>query len=235
MNSAVESMHPDADRRLIVGKHQKATFAVCASAMSMASPVWNRMFKAPNADTACTWREPSLTELELIDDDPAAFRIVLMAVHYQFEELGQLAFNDLHNVECIASIAMLCDKYDTARLLKPWIQQWIASAIRGHRPSLAFLYNDTINWLNIAYVFNRKDILKTTIRCIGLNIEAAQETNPGSPSAKLQPPSWQSLLLKDAIPDITGELQNVEKSRLDTDLSRSQVNDNAIRNCPGAS
>lgn len=202
----VEVMHPDADRRLIVGTDSQVTFAVCASAMSMASPVWRCMFKAPDASAAYTWRDPTFTELKLDEDDPNAFRVVLLAVHYRFEDLEDL---DVSGVKSLASIAALSDKYDVARIIKPWMQPWIAKAARYAPPSQENWNDFTVPWFNIAYVFKNEDILRKTIRCIGreVELEKIHGINDVVEVRGKQRNVAKAYMLKDMIPDITGEFQ----------------------------
>ena len=193
----VEILHKDADRRLIVGDNPKVKFAVCASVMSMASPVWNRMFKTPDADAAYTWRDTGVTEFELDEDDPDAFRILLMAAHLRFQDLAELKFL---NYEQLGSIAVLCDKYDTAQLMEPWIRLWIENASKHQAFWNMWLGQHTVHLLNIAYVFRDQDMLKNSIRCVGQNMRLEVQTQSYPSSGNMQ-------MLKMIIPDIIGEFQ----------------------------
>ena len=194
MASSVETMHADADRRLVVGDDPKVTFAVCASAMSMVSPVWNRMFKLSDANASYTWRDTGLTEHELKEDDPDAFRVILMAVHFRFKELRELCITSF---EFLESIAALCDKYDTAHLLKPWVPMWISKVLGPEDLSEDKFEGDlTVAWLNIACVFGEKEILKTMVRCIGREMEVEN-----------QDIFIQDYLLDNITPHVIGKLQ----------------------------
>jgi hypothetical protein len=93
------------DLTLIVGP-EKFRFQVSSHALRFASPVWRAMLTGP-------FREATATEISFEDDDPAAMRILLLMAHLQFPKVPQqLSFDTLVN------LASLCDKYDTASLVK---------------------------------------------------------------------------------------------------------------------
>ena len=201
----MEVMHPDADRHLIVGTGRKVTFAVCASSMSKGSPVLKHMFRSPDANAAYSWPDPDKTEFELDEDDPDAFRVVLLAIHLRFNDLGERNISDIGT---LSSLAVLCDKYDVAHLVKPWVQSWIRQAAESSTPSEDLVDDCTTPWLNVAYVFRVENILKKTIRCIGRNIQFEEiEENADDPNGKKEYGLLQAHLYSDMIPDIPiGEL-----------------------------
>lgn len=107
------------DRTLIIGDPENASeqkiIRVNSGVMKLASPVWNAMLSSPFA-------ERTMSEIPFPDDSPQAFLIILQIAHFYFsdlpEKISQEEFRDL---------AVLCDKYDTVRLAKPFVlsQGWL--------------------------------------------------------------------------------------------------------------
>ena len=69
-----------------------------------------------------TFSEASSDQSEPIhfgDDNPDALLILLNAAHLRYAQVpATLEFQELYDV------AVLCDKYDTAQLVQPWIEHW---------------------------------------------------------------------------------------------------------------
>lgn len=94
-----------------------STFLVSAKAMSLASPVWRTML-----DPEGPWRKQSSSwgSLRLMDDEPGALLILLDIAHLAFHEVpGTPSF------EKLVQLSVLCDKYDTVPLVRPWVARWI--------------------------------------------------------------------------------------------------------------
>ena len=58
-------------------------------------------------------------EVHFAEDDAAAIILILRIAHLQFRELPDSL--DFHQ---LISLAVVCDKYDTTALIRPWIEQW---------------------------------------------------------------------------------------------------------------
>lgn len=90
------------------------SYIVSSTVMSFASPVWKVLF-----DPQGQFMEATAKEAYLLDDDPDMLLVLLRISHLQFHELPTgLSFTQLLNM------AILCDKYDTVRIVRPWIRQW---------------------------------------------------------------------------------------------------------------
>ena len=86
--------------------------------MRLASPVWEKML-----DPQGHFRESfSNGEVQFVEDDAAALLLILRIAHLQFREVPKV----LHFQELV-NLAVVCDKYDTAGLARPWIKQWETS------------------------------------------------------------------------------------------------------------
>ncbi|KAI9702673.1 MAG: hypothetical protein M1820_006057 [Bogoriella megaspora] len=174
-SSTIETMHTNADRRIIVGEENQFTFAVCSSAMSLACVAWSKMFSPPDVNARYTYTEQYQTDIEFPDDDPEPLRIVLKIIHLRFSELPKTVDFGL-----LGSLAALCNKYDLSHLVQAWAGSWI-DAIKD-KPSVLYVSESTIPWLNIAYVFRDLTILKNAALAMVTNmtLTSMEDTNGNS-------------------------------------------------------
>ena len=138
------------DRRLTVGALEtRKTFAVSSWAMSHASPVWQAMLN-PRDDFV---EAQAGADLHFPEDEPPTILILLNIAHLQFKKLPEtLEFEEL------LKLAVACDKYDTAALVRPWLSKWTRSiADSANRPG----YEE---WLFIAYTFGCIQIFELVMR-----------------------------------------------------------------------
>ena len=127
---------PSGDLTVQVGgnEHQKA-FIVSSKAMCLASHVWRKMLEPTSL---CEQKRVDLT-----DDDPEALLLLLQISHLQFSKVP------LHvEYTLLVHLAILCDKYEMAQLLLPWITPWQAD----WKPHA--LKEGYENMLSVAWVFS---------------------------------------------------------------------------------
>ena len=94
------------------------TFIVSSAVMRLASPVWEKML-----DPQGHFRESfSNGEVQFVEDDAATLLLILRIAHLQFRKVPKAL-----NFQGMVNLAVLCDKYDTAGLVRPWIKQWETS------------------------------------------------------------------------------------------------------------
>lgn len=138
------------DLSLLVGEGEnQMTFRVSSKAMCLASPVWRVML-----DPSGPFKEarPENDSVILPEDDAQALQILLYIAHLQFHSIPEtLSFTQLLN------LAIICDKYDTARLIFPWFHKWEISfknsALElGHECSLliAWVFRDLGTFKDVA-------------------------------------------------------------------------------------
>ena len=91
------------------------TFVVSSAVMRLASPVWRTML-----DPQGHFMESSSDgTVHFAEDNAAALLLILRIAHLQFRKVPDvLEFHEL------ISLAVVCDKYDTAGLVRPWIKTW---------------------------------------------------------------------------------------------------------------
>jgi hypothetical protein len=105
------------DRELTVAYSDGCdTFIVSSVAMSLASPVWNKIMNPPFGDPADSAKKP----VSFLEDNAEALLILLRIAHLQFKEVpSELDYTTLFN------ISVLCDKYDCLDITQPWMHMWL--------------------------------------------------------------------------------------------------------------
>lgn len=138
------------DLTVVVGTDDDCQpYDVCSTALRLASPVWDRMLD-PNGHFAESKEAASGKRVVALPDDPSAmFLVVLNIVHLKFQDLPEtITFRNL------VDLAVLCDKYDIIRIVRPWIGEWQ----KPHRETT--LKAGFEEWLFIAWVFGESDLYK---------------------------------------------------------------------------
>lgn len=138
-------------------------YIVSSTVMSLASPVWKVLF-----DPQGQFQEATAKEAYLLDDDPDMLLILLRISHLQFHELpAMLTFVQLLN------LAILCDKYDTVRIVRPWIRQWQEpledlALTPGYEEWLfiAWTFGDSVTFKNLAQQLAKSCLTNQFGHCI---------------------------------------------------------------------
>ena len=137
------------------------TYVASSQVLCLASPVWKVMF-----DPQGPWaRQSSNTEgFKMYDDDPKALLILLDIAHLNFNRIPRTL-----TLEQLFQIAILCDKYDTVKLIQPWIKNW-SHELQSRRP-----VNDPENleWLFIAWSLGNEPIYETLFKKVVLKMNAS--------------------------------------------------------------
>ena len=133
-------------RLLITYSNDCIAVGVSSHAMSLASPVWNKILhppfsKLPSQEKGSDDSGP----IDFSEDNGEALLLLLRIAHLQFNKVpSTLTF------ESILDVAILCDKYDCVGLVSPWLSSWLLkeetqSMEQGHE-----------EWLFIAWVFGKE-------------------------------------------------------------------------------
>ncbi|KAK0516482.1 hypothetical protein JMJ35_001085 [Cladonia borealis] len=94
------------------------TFLVSSAVMRIASPVWRIMFD-PQGHFMESQRSLTHGDVDFPEDDPDALLCILRIAHLQFRKIPEtLDYAKLLN------LAIICDKYDTVALVRPWVAKW---------------------------------------------------------------------------------------------------------------
>lgn len=109
---------PKGDIIFLVGPDDDRTkIQVSSKALGLASPVFLAWFSPRYLEGTPTESGAPRT-VRLPDDDPAAMTILCYVLHFQSDQVSMTSFTVFEN------LALLCDKYDCSRALKPWATSW---------------------------------------------------------------------------------------------------------------
>ncbi|EAU34574.1 predicted protein [Aspergillus terreus NIH2624] len=117
---SVEETDPDGNVTLLIEGQSRARFLVSSKILSMASPVFARLF-GQRFYEGTQMANLSCPTIPLHEDDPVAMRIIIRILHYQEPEQGVSV-----DAETLAKISIHCDKYDCVKALNPWVFKWFS-------------------------------------------------------------------------------------------------------------
>lgn len=119
INGSTVHLDPSGDLTLFIGEatDTQATAIVSSRVIRLASPIWRAML---NPDNSFKESNPANQEITFPEDDAEAFMILLNIAHLQFLNVP----SNIKNVRKLLNIAILCDKYDTVTLVRPWLPGW---------------------------------------------------------------------------------------------------------------
>ena len=96
------------------------TFLVSSAVMCLASKVWRAMLHSGSRFTEAQILADTCKQAHFYDDDPEALLILLSIAHLAFRKVP------VHmEWSLLLNMAVLCDKYDTVSITRPWLTQWV--------------------------------------------------------------------------------------------------------------
>lgn len=116
----LEKLDAEGDVTLVVGGNsmKPRQFLVSSRCLSLASPVFAKLFGPHFLEGSQMAKHGSVT-IHLDEDDAKGMGIILGILHHQeTPEIGKLSAKE------VATVAICCDKYDCARVIRPWIANW---------------------------------------------------------------------------------------------------------------
>lgn len=119
-----KDVYRNGDLMLVVGEDfgPAHRFRVSRDTMCMASPVWRAMLSRDGQ-----FSEASQKEVTFGVDDPEALLLILQIAHLEFSEALQKI-----NLQKLVDVAILCDKYDTVAMVRPFIPGWVQPFLCDH-------------------------------------------------------------------------------------------------------
>lgn len=159
----LELYEPDVEGDVGQSSEPQCTFRVSSKVMGLASPVLHALF-APAIlqnlnDSPPVENAPyhSRRLLRLYGDNEAALLILLHAAHLR----PSLIPNNV-SIDLFHQIAVVCHKYDMAKILLMWPRIWTHGLPRT---------TDVGNWLEIAWVFQMVKLLNQITRRLILHLK----------------------------------------------------------------
>ncbi|QDS73114.1 hypothetical protein FKW77_001026 [Venturia effusa] len=136
-----KDIYRNGDLILVVGEDfgPAHRFRVSRDTMCMASPVWSAMLSRDGQ-----FCEAARKEVTFADDDPDALLLILQIAHLQFQEAYEVM-----ELEELLEVAILCDKYDTVAMVRPFIPRWVEPFLRRGYDELS----GDEEYLTIAWTF----------------------------------------------------------------------------------
>lgn len=161
------------------GDARKA-FVVSSAVMCLASPIWSKIF-SPAGQFLEAAPCYGIREVRFGGDNAKALLLILRIIHLQFREVPEeIRFNDLLNV------AVLCDKYDMAEIVNPWIPRWM-----GQWESSATDVGRE-GWLFISWTFGMRRMYEKVAKNLVLNLAIGDDgqtpDNDGTALTRRLPP-----------------------------------------------
>ncbi|KAK6823342.1 hypothetical protein RU639_005902 [Aspergillus parasiticus] len=114
----VERIDPDGNVILRVEGRNVAQFLVSSKILSVASPVFAKLFSSKFSE-GMQMISSTCPTISLYEDDPAAMRTIIKILHYQ----DPMQDNPI-TAEAFAILAIHCNKYDCIRAITPWTFKW---------------------------------------------------------------------------------------------------------------
>lgn len=96
----------------------KQSFQVSSSVLSLGSPVFAAMLNSTFLEGSLP-TDGTIRTISLQEDNPRPVTTLLNILHFQSQRVLVGSFTQLDQ------LAILCDKYDCARALKPWTGLWL--------------------------------------------------------------------------------------------------------------
>lgn len=140
-----------------------------------------------------------MQELDFTEDDTKALGILFQVAHLQFEQVPvTLGYKQL------VEVATLCDKFDCAKLVKPWLEVWL----KGEESKSMVIGQE--NWLFIAWVFGRREVFETLAKRLVMEIRISESgglcSKFGMPLEEPMPPAITGMLSSTFISRLFGEM-----------------------------
>ncbi|PWW77322.1 hypothetical protein C7212DRAFT_185241 [Tuber magnatum] len=114
MDSTTKVIDPYGDVLAILPT-TSAKLQISSKVLSTASPVFRSMFSPRFREGAALTSATGLTEIEFPDDSPEALETIFNVLHFRHNCVGEDFDRDV-----LYEIALVVDKYDLTRALRPW-------------------------------------------------------------------------------------------------------------------
>lgn len=108
----------------VVGVGVVASFRIHSGNLCRASSVFRAMLTGSFREARRRTDSEQWT-VELPDDDPTAFGLLLMIIHSHFDKVPSAI-----DIQALYDITILTDKYDMTAILRPWASTWLLSINR---------------------------------------------------------------------------------------------------------
>lgn len=176
-----------ADLRLIgTCDDKRIVFHVSSQAMALASPIWEKFINPPfprllsedegEGDGEGDVAFPQDKQVDFSEDKGEALLMLLWIAHLQFSKVPILM-----SFRSIVALAVLCDKYDCAGLVKPWLPFWLMNEpTQWKEPNHE-------EWLLIAWVFGKDETFTELAKKLVKEVKTNEEGDCLTPTGEIMP------------------------------------------------
>jgi hypothetical protein len=148
---------------------------VSSQVMSVASPVFNTMFRPKAYKEGSILAREGLVQVSLPDDSPQAMAVLCDIFHLQSSKVPLAHIT----VDLLDEIATMVDKYDCAEAIQPWPEFWlvqesIQSSLKQHE---RFTFGQAARWTHISCHLGYRELFEkfTSIMSRLANLEDMDE------------------------------------------------------------
>ncbi|KAH6674272.1 hypothetical protein B0J14DRAFT_653575 [Halenospora varia] len=134
---------------------EKRRLRVSSKAMSIASPVFRAMLVPDRFEEGRALSEGA-AEIELPDDDPAAFTIIVFILHHRNRQVPKKI-----ELQTMGSLAIIVDKYQLLECMELYRDVWLPD-LNTQLPTS--FDNTLLEWLSIAWAFRLPEQFKHLTR-----------------------------------------------------------------------
>lgn len=144
----------DDDGDLLLHLHASETaelvdMTVSSKHLILASPVFKAMFRPDSFREGELLKSRDLAEVDLPDDDPEAFEILMNILHGWSSKVPEQV-----TLELLTKLSVLADKYQVLEPLAVYLRQWWPEL----KKQLPREYDSTVpSWLSVCWVFKFRE------------------------------------------------------------------------------
>ncbi|KAH7355413.1 hypothetical protein BKA65DRAFT_582335 [Rhexocercosporidium sp. MPI-PUGE-AT-0058] len=188
---------PGADIRMLMTYKGKAIIALVSShVLICASPVWKKFLFPPWVAASVPVNSPK--QIDCSEDDGVALLIILNIIHLRHKEVLLRLEPDT-----LLQVAVLCDQYDCAGIVKHWISIWMketeANLVAKHFVPPQILF--------VCWVFGLEDNFEA------LTIKLVMELRTDDEGIWRSKRGWR-IVVPDTMPE--GIMENIHRIRVET-------------------
>ncbi|KAE8453984.1 hypothetical protein EG329_007760 [Mollisiaceae sp. DMI_Dod_QoI] len=144
--SSTSSVAKDLESTLLL--HKEVHMLVSSKHLTLASPVFKAMLKS-NFCTGELLTSHDVAEIELPDEDPEAFEILMNILHGRVRQVPKQI-----NLKLATKLAIIVDKYLVLEPVEIYVRQWLSS-LRKWMPE--GFNSNILPWLCVSWVFRMED------------------------------------------------------------------------------
>lgn len=156
-NASIRTNKTSITEQSIILLNQPVHMRVSSRHLMLASRVFDAMLDECKFKEGATLHSKGSVDIELPDDDPDAFAILLDILHGRTREVPRKV-----SLLTLTQLAILVNKYEMLIAVEIFSNMWIRRlSKRGLPDNYSFFREDVVSWLFISWVFEKPKIFKS--------------------------------------------------------------------------